>query len=166
MCRSARRTGPQLCTRLVALTFLRSHAALGTGLQEQTLGLHNLHASSLPAELRQAPRQPTVPTLPSCLEGNVVLLDNDRLKASNADAASRLHLVPALHIDCDHDIDICDASAMAERAQVCCLLTKASAAVFDVYTTAHTVTWARAVMNNSGKSVLLLNNRVENAGRF
>ena len=96
----------------------------------------------------------------------MVLLDNDRLKASNADAASRLHLVPALHIDCDHDIDIRDASAMAERAQVCCLLMKLSAAASELCTIVQPVTWARAVMNNSGKSVLLLNNRVENAGRF
>ena len=63
--------------------------------------------------------------MPAILQGKVALLDSEKLMSAHGDgrtgltrAAQRLHLVPALHVDCDDDIDVRDAAAMAHRAEV------------------------------------------------
>eukprot|EP00892_Ulva_mutabilis_P000589 jgi/Ulvmu1/10530/UM064_0068.1 len=65
------------------------------------------------------PEQLTIPPLPEMLQGNVVLLDRERLKDKcDVAATTRLHLVPALHVDCIDDINITDPEVIAHRSQV------------------------------------------------
>lgn len=63
-------------------------------------------------------RQLTIPPMSELLQGNVVLLDRERLKAKcDVAASTRLHLVPALHVDCIEDINIMDPEVMAHRSR-------------------------------------------------
>lgn len=65
-------------------------------------------------------RQLKIPPVPDLLQGNVVLLDREQLKAKcDVAASTRLHLVPALHVDCIEDINIADPEVMAHRAKAC-----------------------------------------------
>ena len=61
-----------------------------------------------------------IPQLPRLLQGNVVLLDGQRLNDFDKPqkALGSLHMVPALHVDCEEDIDIDDLDTMMHRAEV------------------------------------------------
>lgn len=64
--------------------------------------------------------QLSVPSLPSSLQGKVTLLHRDKLQrtAVHASTIDRLHMVPALHLDGNEDVDVHDVDVMRARAQV------------------------------------------------
>lgn len=101
-------------------TVVRTDSTLFPAAEGEPTDLAGVRLGVTPLEQSQAVPHLVIPELPDALKGSVVLLDGARLNqdTANTTAVSNLHLVPALHVDCDEDIDVNDPDVMAARADM------------------------------------------------